>query len=139
MCLEYASPSWAPLISDTKRKQLEKVQNEALRCVAGLYKTCPVDFLRLETNVEPLNDRLLKNDEILFDKYLRLPKNDSRRALVDNAKPTTRLGTRHGWRKMTTDRVNHDLPRDEYTPPTAPWRTLPNLKVEYVELDHKKG
>ena len=139
MCLEYASPSWAPLISDTKRKQLEKVQNEALRSVAGLYKTCPVDFLRLETNVEPLNDRLLKNDEILFDKYLRLPKNDSRRALVDNAKPTTRLGTRHGWRKMTTDRVDHDLLRDEYTPPTAPWRSLPNLKVEYVELDHKKA
>jgi ribonuclease HI len=137
-CLEYASPAWASLIEKTKLEQLERVQNEALRCIAGLYKTCPVDFLRLETNIEPLRDRFLKNDEILFDKYLRLPRTDSRRRLVDTIAPT-RLLSRHGWRKVTTERVDHNLPRDEYTQPSAPWRNLSRLTVEYVNLDRKKS
>ena len=66
-CLEYGSSSWSPWIPNTKKKKLETVQNEALRSAAGLAKTCPVDFLRLETNVEPLADRYKKNDEILWD------------------------------------------------------------------------
>jgi hypothetical protein len=136
-CLEYASPSWAPLLENTKKEQLERIQNEALRNIAGLYKTCPIDFLRLETNVEPLKDRLLKNDEILFDKYLRLPQSDSRRRLVDKHIPT-RLQTRHGWRAKTVERVECDLARDLFTAPTAPWRTLHNLKVEYTHLERKK-
>ena len=136
-CLEYASPSWAPLLENTKKEQLERVQNEALRNIAGLYKTCPIDFLRLETDIEPLKDRLLKNDEILFDKYLRLPQADSRRRLVDKRVPT-RLMTRHGWRAKTVERVEVDLPRDMFTAPTAPWRTLCNLKVEYTQLERRK-
>ena len=31
-----------------------------------------------------------------------------------------------------------DLPRDMFTAPTAPWRTLYNLKVEYTHLERKK-
>ena len=45
--LEYASSSWAPWISDTNRKRIQRVQNTALRSVAGLSKTCPQDFLQV--------------------------------------------------------------------------------------------
>ena len=59
--LEYASPSWTPCIPETNMKNLQRVQNDALRSVAGLTATYPVDLLHLETNLEPLKDRLKKN------------------------------------------------------------------------------
>ena len=66
-CLEYASSSWAPWTSETGKTKLERVQNSALRSMTGLARTCQVDFLNLETNVEPLKERYRKNDKILFD------------------------------------------------------------------------
>ncbi len=49
-CLEYASSSWWAWISPTNKIKLERVQNAALRAIAGLHRTCPIDFLRLECN-----------------------------------------------------------------------------------------
>ena len=68
-CLEYGSPSWWSWIPKTSQERLERVQNAALRATAGLSKGCPVDFLRLETGVEPLHLRMKKNDAIILDKY----------------------------------------------------------------------
>ena len=53
-CLEYALSSGNTCISETNRKRLNSVQNEGLRAIAGLTRTCPVDILRLETNIEQL-------------------------------------------------------------------------------------
>jgi len=86
-CLEYASSSWWPWISATARTRLERVQNAGLRAVAGLVQGCPLDFLRLETDVEPLSNRMDKNDNILLDKYLRLPEDDPRRQLAERQAP----------------------------------------------------
>ena len=49
--LEYASPSWYPWLSETKKRKLERVQNEALRSISGLTKIWTEDFLRLESEV----------------------------------------------------------------------------------------
>ena len=65
--LEYAASSWSSWISDTKMLQLERIQREALRSMAGLTKTCPEEFLNLETGVEPLAMRFLKIDEITHE------------------------------------------------------------------------
>jgi len=59
--IEYASSAWFPWISETARKWLERVQNESLRIMSRLAKTCPEDFLRLETGTEPLKQRMEKN------------------------------------------------------------------------------
>ena len=67
--LEYASPSWNAWISKTKRDRLQRVQDKALRSAAGLAKTCPTDFLHLETGVEPLDIRLEKNGQVVWEKY----------------------------------------------------------------------
>jgi len=56
--IEYASPAWYPWISKTSRRKLETVQNESIRIMARLAKTCPSDFLRLEAGLEPLEDRM---------------------------------------------------------------------------------
>ena len=57
--LEYASSSWSPWISNSS---IQRVQNSALRSIAGLSKTYPQDFLHLETGIEPIQDRFQKND-----------------------------------------------------------------------------
>ena len=47
--LEYASPSWHDWIADVHLQRLQRIQNEALRSVASLAKTCTQDMLHLET------------------------------------------------------------------------------------------
>ena len=126
------------MLPRTTIKRLESIQHEALRAVVGTYRTCPHDFLRLEANVEPLWLRYQKNDEIMYDKYKRLPEGDSRRAMVDSRAPNNRLDTRHGWRNTIAPRVNEEIMRDVMSVPPPPWRELVNLKVDYVQLEKKK-
>ena len=98
--LEYASPSWYPWICQTLKDKLETTQNEALRVIAGLYKTTPQDFLNLETGIEPLNVRLTKNSMIAWDKYERNKDDDDRKMLLKKDVPP-RIKTRAGWRNTT--------------------------------------
>ena len=81
--LEYAAPGWYPWISDTAKEKLDRVQNQSLRSMSRLAMTCPVDFLRLETTVEPLKERMEKQSLILWDKYSRKNVDDGRRQLVE--------------------------------------------------------
>ena len=86
-CLEYASSSWSPWISNTNTLKLERIQREALRGMTGLAKICQSDFLHLEAGVEPLPARFEKMDEILYNKYLRLPPDDARFQLTQRSIP----------------------------------------------------
>ena len=114
--MEYASSSWNGWISETHHKKLQVIQNEALRSVAGLAKTCPIDFLHLETGVEPIAERLDKNDNITWDRYKRLPLTDARRQLVEKDIPA-RLKTRKGFRARTKEMFQfHSIKRDISTP-----------------------
>ena len=137
-CLEYASSSWSPWISDTGLAKLERVQHESLRAATGLARTCQVDFLHLEANVEPLGSRFKKLDTIMYDKYARLPPSDSRKVLLENKNPP-RLKTRHGWRHKTIENVNNTIKRDITSPPTPPWRSQPRLEVQYIQFVGRKA
>jgi hypothetical protein len=109
-----------------------------MRLIAGLNKTCPVDFLHLETNLEPINLRLEKLDDIIWDRYARLPETDSRRQLLDQHVPP-RLKTRTGWRTETAKRMgNLVMCRGIGTPPLEPWLLLSHVSVEHVTLEKKK-
>ena len=136
--IEYASSSWHGWISNTHIIRLQRMQNEAMRAISGLTKTCPVDFLHLETNLDPIADRLTKNDHILWDRYERFPANDSRKKLVAEQMPT-RLKSRKGFRAKTSQSFPFkDLPRETTTPRVEPWLSLPNLRFEVVQLEKKK-
>ena len=52
-----------------------------MRAVTGLAQGCPSDFLSLETDVEPLANRMEKIDEILREKYQILPDKDPRKEM----------------------------------------------------------
>ena len=137
--MEYASSSWTPWISNSNLLILQRLQNQALRSIAGLHKDCPVDFLHLETGIEPLRNRYEKIDDILWDKYQRLPECDQRKQLV-TAKAPTRLKTRLGWRKLATERMQqwNTIKRDVTTGHLPPWRQLTNLTIDKVHLKKPK-
>ena len=82
--MEYTSSAYTPWLPPTSIDKLEKVQNAAMRAIAGLAATCPIQFLRLETNLEPLQLRLEKSDVILWDRYRRLPDEDQRKKMILN-------------------------------------------------------
>jgi ribonuclease HI len=134
--IEYASPAWYPWISKTARKRLERIQNESLRIMSRLAKTCPKDFLRLETGTEPLKQRLEKNSRILWEKYARLPIEDKRRQMMETeVKP--RLKSRHGWRTTTAAKMKNNINRETPSQRPSPWRTI-GVDMDEVKLEGRK-
>lgn len=136
--LDYASSSWSTWISDTNMQRLQRVQNQALRSITCVAKTCPVDFLHLEARVEPLQLRYQKNDDIIWDRYARLPEQDARYRLL-SANVPARLKTRAGWRNSTGPRMGrYRIKRMMNSAPSAPWRKLTNLRIDRVRLERRK-
>ena len=136
--MEYASPSWTPWISDTAVKKLQVVQNEALRAIAGLAATCPVEFLHLETGIEPMQDRFRKNNMLMRERYLRLPEEDSRRVLMEKEAPVN-LKSRKGLRHATKDyHQQANFARDTSRPFLPSWRST-TIKFDRVQLEKKKN
>ena len=137
--LVYASPSWNAWISKSMQEALQRVQNDALRSIVGAAATTPTDFLHLEANVEPLSLYLDKADQLLREKYKRLPEGDPRKELL-NKKAQIRLKTRLGWRersKSNAHGISEDFKVEEIKPPLEPWRNT-TLKFEAVALTKSK-
>ena len=56
--LEYASPAWAPIISESNTSKLQRVQNAALRCATGHTKDTNQINYHQETQVLPLRTHI---------------------------------------------------------------------------------
>ena len=56
--LEYASPAWAPIISETNITKLQAIQNAALRCATGHTKDTNQKHYHQETQVLPLRTHI---------------------------------------------------------------------------------
>ena len=136
--LGYASPSWSAWISKTDRERLQRVQNDALRSAAGLTKTCPIDFLHLETGVEPLAIRLEKIDQALWERYERLEDDDPRKIMIKKDVPPPRLKTRQGFRYKTGKLMaDLNIHREQQAKPVPPWYEI-ELTFERVQLEKRK-
>ena len=98
-----------------------------------------MDFIHAETGVEPLKDRLQKNDMVTYERYLRLDETDPRRAMLEK-EVEPRLKTRIGWRSTTKPLMKpyDHLKRAPRSKPTAPWITA-GIEFEKVELEEKKS
>jgi len=137
--IEFSAPSWSSWASDTNIKRLQVLQNQAMRAITGQYKTCPIDFLHCETKLVPLKLRFQQLDDITWDRYARLPTEDSRSKLLHHHAPPKNLVTRHGWRNLTAKRMaDWTIPRETATPPLAPWFRLENITVERAAVEKKK-
>ena len=135
--IEYVSPGWGPWCADSNLGKLQTVQNEALRAIAGLTASCPVDFLHLETGIEPIRDRFEKNNKLMRERHLRMPQDDPRRQLMEK-KATVKLKTRQGLRHATEsypEEANFDRATTKSMYP--PWR-ITRLVFDKVPLEKKK-
>ena len=56
--LDYASPAWAPNISQTQQKRLQTTQNTALKIITGCTRTTPTQHIHAETQVLPVKEHL---------------------------------------------------------------------------------
>ena len=134
--MEYAGPSWYPWISTTAKKDLERVQNTSLKIMTRMAHSTPINFLQLQAGVEPFQTRMEKNNQILYERYMRLRPEDPRRILaMKDVKE--RLKSRIGWRKETeqvmTSEYNRDTPRTTITP-----MMKCKAEISNVELSKKK-
>ena len=134
--MEYASPSWYPWISETQRKKLEKVQNESMRIMTRMARTTPIDFLRLEAGLEPINSRLEKNSQVMWERYKRLRQEDNRRVMAEKEvkrRLKSRVGWRHGMNEMVREEYNREMPVARVDPMTPL-----HIVVTGVELEKSK-
>jgi len=134
--LEYASPAWYPWISETAKKELERVQNDSLRIMTRMSKDTPIEFLQLQTGMEPVNARLEKNCTILREKYMRLQPDDSRRLLSEHT-VKRRIKSRIGWREMSQDQAKTEHNRSIEKARVDPMTPL-NIEMTEVKLEKKK-
>ena len=114
------------------------MQNEALRAIAGLTASCPVDFLHLETGIEPIRDRFAKNNKLMRERHLRMPQDDPRIQLMEK-KATVKLKTRQGLRHATEsypEEANFDRATTKSMYP--PWRVTRPV-FDKVPLEKKDG
>ncbi|XP_076029826.1 uncharacterized protein LOC143018351 [Oratosquilla oratoria] len=56
--MNYASPAWAPNLSETHHNTLQIIQNKALKTITGCTNTSPTDHLHHETKVLKVKDHL---------------------------------------------------------------------------------
>ena len=89
------------------------------------------------TGVEPIQDRLRKNDMVTWDKYARLPLEDNRRKMLDKEVPP-RLKTRQGWRwKTRKEMVRFEYNRAPEGRISPPWEKV-NIILEAVQLEKEE-
>jgi hypothetical protein len=56
--LAYASPAWAPALSNTNIQKLQTLQNKALRIVTGCTQSTPIKHLHAVTKILPIKAHL---------------------------------------------------------------------------------
>jgi hypothetical protein len=56
--LAYASPAWAPALSNTNIQKLQTLQNKALRIITGCTQSTPIEHLHAETKILPIKAHL---------------------------------------------------------------------------------
>ena len=77
--------------SNTRKEELDKVQNNALRLICEGMKTTPIAASEIITNIEPLGMRREKAAIETFERCKRFDKKHPAKKLVDNWTPKNRI------------------------------------------------
>ena len=123
--LDYAAAAWQPWLSHSSVRELEVVQNQALRMVTGHMAKAPTDATRLETGVPDywtIVDRLCVKS---VEKAMRLPTDHPRyeawegAVIPKNQRPSWKLKCDALLKKMPVEAQNR-CQIDMYACP--PWK-----------------
>jgi hypothetical protein len=103
--LECCSATFSPLLSRSRQKELEVLQNKAARIMTGCVKATDIESLLLEANLLPLEAQYEGQVVIAAEKARRLPENDPLRMLAKKLKCKSRLvNSPESW-KHSADRI----------------------------------
>ena len=148
--LHYAAAAWQPWLSDTRIKELDRVQNKAIRIMTGQLKSSPVEALRAEANIESFQTSVERKCLTSMEKARRMPKDHPRRLALELAVP--QKNARRSWFKMGTD-LTSKLPEGAEERlqfnlyPREPWsseklftlyRTLPGITSREDPVEKKR-
>jgi ribonuclease HI len=116
--LEYASSVWSPLLSETRKKELEAVQNKAARIATGCLKTTSIESLLLEANLLPLYVQHNIQTGVSAERCRRFPVGDQIVEMAIKSTPIIRLkegaGRNKSWQHVSDevfDRLQMDPKR----------------------------
>ena len=93
--------------------------------------------------MEPLEDRMRKNNQIMWERYSRLQPNDPRRLLMEGDKKQ-RLKSRFGWRYTTkplmeaTQQIMRDIPRVTLHPWSSTYVAITAVQLEKKKEEYQK-
>ena len=124
--MNYAAPAWQPYLAKTRMEQLDRAQNAALRIITGLYRTTPLDILRLEAGVESYETTSRRLVVTSLEKAERLPPDHPRAKALRDPHPPHRL-KRPSWRSAALAAAEalpaHLRSREPFPPPAeCPWQ-----------------
>ena len=88
--MEYAN-SVQMISSESSRKNLNKIQNDALRFICAGMRSTPIAACEIDANVEPLQIRREKATLESYERYKRAEKTNPCKILTDNWARRTRL------------------------------------------------
>ena len=94
----YCAAVYLTWSSKTAQKKVDTMQNAALRIATGLYKTSPLEAIRLESGVIHVEDEVKCLAGIAYERALRLP-NTHPGAIASNETVTKRLKQKC-WREV---------------------------------------
>jgi Reverse transcriptase (RNA-dependent DNA polymerase) len=126
--------------SDNVTKQLDIVQNQALRIITGGVKTTPITAMELVTGIEPLWVQREKSSMKMFERIQRTPN-----SLWSNYIPTAqRLKKNSFMNQLALIYDKHNLPRPVKPkkflfPNMSQFRFRPDVNLKLKNMKMRKG
>ena len=111
--LEYCAAAWYPMLTETRKGQLEVIQNMGARIITGCHPSTRIESLLQEANLYPMSVRCKTQCAVYAEKARRLPQGDGRS--VKAMKPLAEGGKHKSWQQMGDDVFNElgmDVVRD---------------------------
>ena len=97
--LECCSAAFSPLLTTTRKNELEIIQNKAARIMTGCVKATDIESLLLEANLLPLRVQYDVQAAIAVEKAARLPEKDPLNVLAMKAVgKSRRVNTGQSWK-----------------------------------------
>ena len=133
--MNYAGFSWQPCLADAQIKNMERIQNSALRAVTGQNMSTPVEALTMEVGSQQIRTEFKRNAAIAAEKALRLPPDHPRRIAFEQTDTSCRI-QKTSWGTVAREVLNSIPEAAEMTnrrPLTyfdfPPWLPESNLTV----------
>jgi hypothetical protein len=74
--LEYCVAAWYPMLSETRKGQVEVIQNMGARIITGCHPSTRIESLLQEANLYPMSVRCKTQCAVYAEKAQRLPQGD---------------------------------------------------------------